>query len=230
MWCVVKCLLRFSVQIKSSFICLNVSFWLAKHLTLLSSICVVTACPNLHLPGINGQKLFFLGKKNPLFLAEKKLSWFLGQFLVKHTVVVIKSLVAKKQSVLYLFLCLPKKTMALLLLLKLKSNLQERWCWHFAVWQIASSLELFFPSFLRRVGPRTFYYVISDSICQVSHFLWLFKTRMSSVQFGTWLLTLLWLSRAYLGSSLFSTYLMTSDALQCMRTLEPIKNNSKIEL
>ena len=120
MWCVVKCLLRFSVQIKSSFICLNVSFWLAKHLTLLSSICVVTACPNLHLPGNNGQKLFFLGKKNPLFLAEKKLSWFLGQFLVKHTVVVVKSLVAKKQSVLYLFLCLPKKTMALLLLLPIR--------------------------------------------------------------------------------------------------------------
>lgn len=71
MWCVVKCLLRFSVQIKSSFICLNASFWLAKHLTLLSSICVVTACPNLHLPGINGQKLFFLGKKIHYFWRKK---------------------------------------------------------------------------------------------------------------------------------------------------------------
>ena len=175
-------------------------------------------------------KNFFPRKKKIQYFCPKNTLIFGTVIGESHCSLSLKWLVAKKQSVLYLFLYLHKKTMALLLLLKLKSNLQERWCWHFAVWQIASSLELFFPSFLRRVGPRTFYYVISDSICQVSHFLWLFKTEGPVLHFGTWLLTLLWLSRAYLGSSLFSTYLMTSDALQCMRTLEPIKNNSKIEL
>ena len=69
------------MQIKSSFICLNVSFWLAKHLTLLSSICVVTACPNLHLPGINGQKLFFLGKKKSTIFGGKKIILIFGTVL-----------------------------------------------------------------------------------------------------------------------------------------------------